>query len=126
VEKDFRYELASIPGFIEKTFPITAPEKTSMPYMSYMLNPGVRDRTLTSVLDSKRVDGAVEVVCSSYSALHDALDAVVSKLSSFTQRSIGGTSTTFVTESIVDDQTREYFDDKTGKYRGIVEFSIYL
>lgn len=126
MEKAFRYELASIPGFEQKTFPITAPENTPAPFMAYVLNPGVNDRSLTSILASKRIDGELLIVCATYSALHDALDLVVNKINSFTQREIGGSSKVFVTEAYLDDQPDESIDSKTGEYRAVIDFVIHL
>lgn len=123
LEESLKEEIHAVSGLNNNVFPLDAPENYPAPYAVYLSSEGVYDKSLSGFLSSKSVEMELRIVCDTYSQLKAMNSEVVQRLQSFERRTIGVTSPIFVKEIILETPV-ELKDTQTGRYRGIIEFTV--
>jgi hypothetical protein len=115
-------ELNSVPGLKNKVFPLSAPEGIKTPFIVYVSNEGIQDKTLEGYLNSKEVVCEIHVVHSSYGSLKPLTKQVLTHLKTFYSRVIGDNGP-FI-ENFSCDKPTEVYEREVNLYRSSFDITV--
>lgn len=125
LEQALMEEIHSISELNNNVFPLKAPEGYTTPYAVFVSSEGVNDKILSGFLSSKTVELELNVICDTYSQMKQLNSEVVQHLQSFVNREIGVTAPIFVQDVSLENPL-EFWDTQVLKYKGVIEFKLYL
>lgn len=88
-EKALVYELQAINGLSGKVFPQNAPESTEPPFVVYFSSEGEKIMTLSGPTNMTELNAEIHVIAETYEHLKSLTKAVLDRIKSFFQRTIG-------------------------------------
>lgn len=88
-EQALCYEIQAIDGLSGKVFPQAAEENTKPPFVVYISSDGEKVMSLAGPTDMTELSCEIHIIGESYAQLKSLTKAVLDKITSFFQRSIG-------------------------------------
>lgn len=125
-EEALRDELSSITSLSNKVFPLNAPEGTKAPYVIYVSNDGVLDKSFEGYLKTRVVDCEINILHKSYGGLKSLAKDVLDKVKSFQSRNIGGILTKdgpFI-QNITYSKPVEIYESEVKLYRSVIDIKV--
>lgn len=112
-EESLRIELMAIEGLENKVYPLTASEGTNPPYVVYTSSEGVFEKTLDGgyITGTKEIECEIHILTGSYSNLKTLSREVITKITSFQGRVIGGLDGVRIVDVEYDNPHEEYIED---------------
>lgn len=107
-EEALKAELITI-SELTNVFPLNAPEGTQTPYLVYVTDNGIPDRTLDGNLITKEIECELHILHNSYPNLRNLTSQIGSLLDTFQQRVIGDGF--FVQSTVYDKITEQYIPE---------------
>jgi hypothetical protein len=120
-EEALEEELQAIPELVGKVFPLDA-TGFKPPYVVYLSSEGLQDKTLEGYLQSKGINGELNILTHTYKGLKPLTSAVISKLVSFERRVVGANGPYI--KSINYEEPVELYEQEVGWYRCNISFTI--
>lgn len=107
---DFEQGLHNELSAIVRTYPMSAPEGTSVPFLIYAKSSGEMIKTLDGISRTRDVVYELALMSNTYAELQVLFDNVKTKIASMPGRFIGVDSV-FVQSAIIEDMIESYEDD---------------
>lgn len=117
-------ELASIPSFANKVFPLFAVEGTEPPFIVYISSEGEQTQDLNGFAQTKELRCEINVIAESYTGMKENAKLVIDKITSFFGRSIGMAGP-FI-KSISYEQPNELHDKEYGYYQCSFDIRVWV
>jgi len=125
-EQALTEELKTISELQNRVYPLDSPEATKhngVPYLIYASSEGLRDKTLSGYLDSKEVQGEVNVIAERYADMKAITKQVIALLIDMEGRQIG-TGGPCIAE-LTYQMPVELYEPQPDLYRCMIEFQAY-
>jgi hypothetical protein len=122
-EEALEAELETIPELVGKIFPLDA-TGYKPPYVVYLSSEGLQDKTLSGYLQTKGINGEVNILTHTYKELKTLTSTVISKLVSFEGRVIG-TNGPYI-QNFNYEEPVELYEQEVGWYRCNISFTVRL
>lgn len=118
-------ELKTISQVENRVYPLTAPEKTTSPYIIYTSSEGLRVNTVTNgYLPDKSVEGEINIIAPRYSTMKQITSQVIDLLVGMSQREIG-TGGPFINEMIYEKPV-ELYEAQVNLYRCLIDYKVHF
>ncbi|MCL2225647.1 MAG: DUF3168 domain-containing protein [Defluviitaleaceae bacterium] len=124
MERALRYELQQIfPGI--RIFPTNAPKDATPPFIIYLRDSTVWDKTLDGFINGEEITYTVNIMGETYEQMVQMREAVENLLREMIKSSIGENEDILVKDLDLNG-VAEVFEQQLGLYRGIVDFTVYI
>ncbi|MCP8969723.1 DUF3168 domain-containing protein [Ectobacillus ponti] len=119
-EEALRAELSALDGLNNKVFPLNATEGTAPPFVVYVSNNGVQDKTLSGYLSTREVECEINIIHGTYSSMKALSQQVLEKILSFQGRIIGGQNGILI-RNVTYHSPVELYESEILCYRSVLE-----
>jgi hypothetical protein len=123
-ETALKEELSTIPELANKVYPLNASRDVAAPYLVYLTNSGLPDKTLDGYLESKEVVCELNVIHPTYGGMKALSNSVLMVILSFIGRGIGTGQFPVVQDVAYD--TVEIHEPEIKAFRCNIQFQVFL
>lgn len=123
LEQGLTAELSSIAGLTDKVFPVTAPQGTLAPYLTYALGGNDRAKTLSGHDGLVESQYQLDLYHTSYASMKALKKLVIANLKTYDLRNIGGSGPLVQQAEIITDF--ETYENEVELHKGIIELNIH-
>lgn len=124
-EEALTMELKTISQVENRVYPLTAPEKTKIPYIVYTSPDALRVNTVTNgYLPDKTVEGEINIIAARYSTMKQITSQVIDMLVGMSRREIG-TGGPYISEMIYEKPV-ELYEAQVNLYRCLIDYKAHF
>lgn len=123
-EQALRAELITVPGILNKVYPVNAPEGTQAPYATYESSDLAEIKTHEGFGDTGTLECTVDVFGNTYAEMKTVSRATKEKIKTFLGKAIG-TSGPYIQNLTFEDILPEMYEPNVDLYRKSITFTVF-